>query len=284
MTTKKIKVTTITFMLLVCTCMQINAQVKWKRNESANVLPLQLFHSQHSINLPTAEMLQKGAFEFEISHRFLPSINGGFKDFFGFDGPVNIRLALGYAVTDNIFIALGRSNVDDNIDLRIKYRLFQYDNDILPLVVGARGGVAWNSDPIGKTNGGGRDFQYYGQLIFNTMIDKKLGIGLVPSYLYNSNIYRSDIQDSFTMGINLQYYVSHLLSVMAEFNPTVSGYRNRFDSFSAGIELETGGHFFKIIVTNNSLLNPSQFLSGADRRFEDGAWQLGFNITRLLKF
>lgn len=116
------------------------------------------------------------------------------------------------------------------------------------------------------------------------MVNKKLGIGLVPSYLYNSNIYRADVQNSFTLGMNAQYYFTNMFSVLAEFNPTVNGYLNRFDSAAFGIELETGGHFFKIILTNNAKLNPTQFLSGADKKFGDGEWRLGFNITRLLKF
>jgi len=260
------------------------AQISWKKQEAVDNLPLQLFHSPQSINLPTAETLQKGDFEFEISHRFLPSIKDGSKNLYGFDGPVNMRLALGYAVTDDLVLTLGRSNVDDNLDLRGKYRLLQFKETFLPLLVGVQFGIAKNTQPIRPIASSGRAYQYFGQIIFNTMIDKKLGIGLVPSYLYNSNIYRADVQNSFTLGMNLQYYISNMVSVLAEFNPTVNGYLNRFNSAAFGFELETGGHFFKIILTNNAKLNPAQFLSGADKDFGNGEWRLGFNITRLLKF
>lgn len=233
------------------------AQISWKKQEAVDNLPLQLFHSPQSINLPTAETLQKGDFEFEISHRFLPSIKDGSKNLYGFDGPVNMRLALGYAVTDDLVLTLGRSNVDDNFDLRGKYRLLQFKETFLPLLVGVQFGIAKNTQPIRQIASSGRAYQYFGQIIFNTMIDKKLGIGLVPSYLYNSNIYRADVQNSFTLGMNLQYYISNMVSVLAEFNPTVNGYLNRFNSAAFGFELETGGHFFKIILTNNAKLNPA---------------------------
>lgn len=260
------------------------AQVKWERGKVKDILPLQLFHSPQSINLPTAETLQQGDLEFEISHRFLPSIKDGIKDLYGFDGPVNIRFGLAYAVTDNFVLSLGRSNVDDNLDLKAKHKLFEFKNETVPLLTGLQFGAAWNTDPSGRGAGDSKNFQYFVQIILNTMFEKKFAVGLVPSYLYNSNIYRDDYQDSFTLGINAQYYISSLLSVLAEYNPTVSGYRNRFDSMAFGIELETGGHFFKVILTNNSLLNSAQFLAGSDRRFEDGEWRIGFNITRLLKF
>ena len=261
-----------------------NAQISWKPQEASDNLPLQLFHSPQAVNLPTAETLQKGDFEFEISHRFLPPIKNGTRDLYGFDGPVNMRFALGYAVTNDLVITLGRSNVDDNLDLRGKYRLLQFKDTFLPLLVGVQVGIAKNTQTFGQLASAGRAYQYFGQIIFNTMVNKKLGIGVVPSYLYNSNIYRADIQSSFTLGMNLQYYVTSMFSVLAEFNPTVNGYVNRFDSASFGIELETGGHFFKIIATNNAKLNPTQFLSGADKTIGGGEWRLGFNITRLLKF
>lgn len=274
----------VTLLFFITLSIQGNAQISWKKQEAVDNLPLQLFHSPQSINLPTVETLQQGDFEFEISHRFLPSIKDGSKDLYGFDGPVNMRIALGYAVTDDLVLTLGRSNVDDNLDLRGKYRLLQFKETFLPLLVGLQFGIAKNTQTLKPIASSAKAYQYFGQIIFNTMVNKKLGIGLVPSYLYNSNIYRSDVQNSFTLGMNAQYYVTNMFSVLAEFNPTVNGYLNRFNATAFGIELETGGHFFKIILTNSAKLNPTQFLSGADKDFGNGEWRLGFNITRLLKF
>jgi len=48
------------------------------------------------------------------------------------------------------------------------------------------------------------------------------------------------------------------------------------------LEIETGGHFFKIFLSNSTELNQTQFLSGADKSFDDGDLRLGFMITRLL--
>lgn len=51
---------------------------------------------------------------------------------------------------------------------------------------------------------------------------------------------------------------------------------------SKELEIETGGHFFKIFLSNSTDLNQTQFLSGADKSFDDGDLRLGFMITRLL--
>jgi hypothetical protein len=267
--------------------------IAWKRTDETNQPEeLHLFKSTQSFNLPTAETLQKGDFEFEISHRFIPSINTGIRRLYGIDGPVNMRLALGYALTDRLVVTLGRSNVNDNVDLWAKYKVLQFPNDVIPIVAALRAGVAWNTLVFEQSNGSersssdSRNFQYYGQLIVNGMIEKKLGIGIVPSYLYNSYIYTDEKKYSFTLGTNIEYYVSKLLGVIFEWNPTITGFRTAYNPVAFGIELNTGGHFFKILLTNSAQLNPSQFLAGeGDYSFNNSRdWRIGFNITRLLKF
>ena len=260
----------------------ISAQeISWKR--SAPVIPdLALFHSTHAISLPTGETLQQGDFEFEVSHRFIPPIKEGYDAFWGLDGPANIRLALGYAPTDNLVTTLGRSNVNNNLDLQVKYKPVEIRSEILPSIITVNAGLAWNSQVADRSKGDSRNFQYYIQLIYNTLIINKIGFGLVPSYLYNSALTTEEIKYSFTMGTYLQYYFSSTWSMLVEWNPTVTGWRDRYNSVSMGIELETGGHFFKIFVSNNDLINQSQFLAGADKKFGDGDVRLGFMITRLL--
>jgi len=274
----------IVLVLFAISAFSVSAQISWKPQEAPVELPLQLFHSPQSLNLPTAETLQKGDFEFEISHRFLPPVKNGSKDLYGLDGPVNMRFALGYAVTDNFVVTLGRSNADDNVELKGKYKLLQLKESFLPMLVGVQAGIARNTQTFGQVASTGRTYQYFAQLIFNTLIEKKFGFGIVPSYLYNSNIYKTDVQSSFTLGLNAQYYISTLVSVLAEFNPTVNGYLNRYNSAAFGVELETGGHFFKLMLTNNAALNSTQYLAGSDKSFSSSDWRLGFNITRLLKF
>ncbi|MFH0734996.1 MAG: DUF5777 family beta-barrel protein [bacterium] len=270
------------FCLLLIVTQGIYGQ-QWQRNtEKLEPELLNIFHSTQAINLPTAETLQKGDFEFEISHRFIPSIKSGSKGLWGFDGPVNIRFGLGYALTDNTLITLGRSNLEDNLDLSIKYRVFQFNNNIFPLLFAIRGGAAWNSDVIGRNSSSSKNYQYFAQLIINAKHTKYFALGIVPSYLYNSYIYCSNNQYSFTMGINMQYYISNMWSLLLELNPTVTGWRSKHNPVSFGLELETGGHFFKIILSNSTKLNTSQFLSGSSNSFNDGNMHIGFNITRVL--
>jgi hypothetical protein len=262
-----------------------DSQVHWKRSESPTRLDLQLFHSTQVVNLMTAETLQRGDILFEISHRFFPAVHEGMDAFYGLDGPVNMRLGLGYAISNRMIVTLARSNVNDNVDLWVKYKALQIRSSMLPISIAVQGGSAWNTQEyFGRKRSDSKNFQYYGQLIANTMIAKKLGIGIAPSYLQNSQIFSIDTEHSVTLGTYVQYYISFGYAVFAEWNPTLSGYRLKHNSFTCGFELETGGHFFKIIATNSPYLNPSQFAAGADVPFDQKNWRLGFNITRLLRF
>lgn len=258
-------------------------QANWHPGSSVR-LDLQLFKSQQSINLPTAETLQKGDFEFEISHRFIPPIGVEKKNILGMDGPVNMRVGFGWAVSNKMVITIGRSNVTDNYDFQLKYKALQLRHRLFPTLIAFNGGVAWNTQVLGRKATDGKNFQYFGRFIINTLFKKKIGLGVVPSFLYNSTIYCKKNQTSFTFGSYVQFYASRSFSFIAEWNPTIDGWRNRYNPVALGFELETGGHFFKIVFTNSSVLNPSQYLAGADRTVADNDWRLGFNITRLLKF
>ncbi len=273
--------------VLVGTSLAQPSGVRWKRKTNQTPPDLELFHATHTVNLPTAETIRKGEFEYEISHRFLPAV-GTENAYFGIDGPAHMRMALAYGITDRLVTTLGRSNFNDNIDLRLKYKALQLRHKSFPMLIALRGGLGWNTQVINRDKTDSRNFQYYGQIVANTLLFNKLGIGVVPSYLYNSHIYCEDPEYSFTLGSYLQYYVAASWSLFLEMNNTVTGFRKDFDAVAAGIELETGGHFFKIFFTNSSALNPSQYLAGADLKYFEGDqgdnWRLGFNITRILKF
>ena len=256
--------------------------VHWQRTtETAHYL--QLFHSIQAFNLPTTETLQKGDMQFEMAHRFTMPVSSDWSGAYGLDGSVIMNIGLTYALTDKLMLILTRSNLEGNVEIRSKYKVLEFNNTYLPTVAALQAGLAYNGKPVGIVKNTGDKFQYFGLAIFNTMYKKKIAIGVVPSYLYNSYIYCKDKQYSFTVGEYAQYYVSPLWSLLLEVNSTVTGWRNRYNSFACGIEVETGGHFFKILIGTNTHPNYSQYLAGAPDSFNSKYWHLGFNLTRLFK-
>jgi hypothetical protein len=257
---------------------------RFERRIEATRPPLTAFHSTQAINLPTAETLGRGEWQFEIAHRFLPAVSEGSDAFWGLDGPVNMRLGLGFAPLDQLLVTIARSNFMNNWDLQAKLRVLEQQAGPLPLLLAVQGGVAWSSEVPERDSGDPGNFQYYGQLILNTLVADRLAVGIVPSYLYNVLLDRIDpVQDLF-WGFHGQLFLTDIFSVAAECSVGGNGAELEHDAGSFGLELETGGHFFKVFLTNSVRLNPSQFLVGTDLPFEPDEWRLGFAITRLLHF
>lgn len=273
--------------LVVISTSLVSAQdraARWQRTEPREQTDLQLFHSQYAGNLPTAETLQRHDLEFEIAHRFYPEFTSGYDGMFGLDGPANIRFGLTYAPANRALVSIGRTSYNDNLDLSVKYKLLQIRNNTAPVLLAAKGGFGWNTGVSGRPKSDSKNFQYFGQFIANTMIRKKLGIGIVTSYLNNSDIYSVGNEYIVTMGVYGQVYFSPLWSMFVEWNPRLAGERPMFNPCVVGFELETGGHFFKLLLTNSVLLNTSQHLAGAEYEFTKDELRFGFSITRLLDF
>ena len=266
----------------------------WKRepNTEDNLKEI-LFRSTITTTYPTAYTIGKGDIQYEISHRFVPSISEGSKANFGIDGPVDMRMALSYGITNDLMISLGRSNLMDNYDLRFKYRFYQSQIEDNYLDLAMQAGVALNTDIpaiLNRATFDSDNVQFYAQGIINVMLfDKKFGIGLVPSYLYNSMIYTIEKQYTVTLGTYYQYYFNRMFSFRFEYAPVITGYHGivtpgesgqSYNSMTFDFDIETGGHVFQLMLTNNLRLNPSQYIVGANDSAGSGKWHFGFGITR----
>ncbi len=277
----KIIIILITLLILI-QLVNINAQPSWEAEEEQPAKSIHLFNSPEVFSLPTTETQSKGDFYFGIYHKFVIPVSNGIDDLFGIDGGVVMRISLGYTPLDNLFLNFGRSNKDGNYDFQAKYKLLSINNETAPMNFAINGGLAYNSklnpEPVDKS----RLYQYYFSLIANTLISEKIGIGVAPSYLINSNCNCEKTYNSFTLGTYIQYFFNEHWSLFVEANPTITGWRNKFDSYTTGVEYELGGHFFKIILTNNTSINSSQYLSGAGSAFETGDLHIGFVISRVM--
>lgn len=269
-----------------------DAQVQWQRSEPEVDLELRIFHSTIVIGLPTAEILSQGDFEFEISHRFVPPVNDGYGSLYGFDGPARMRLAVGYAMFDKWQITLGRSSIDDNTEFRIRHQIIQFNNGRLPTLVGVQAAAAWNpvetfyrdeaGDLIIRPRSHNRHSQYYAQLMVDSRPWSRLAVGMVPSFLYNRDIWAKDLDNTFMLGTHYQLFLSRRWSLIGEWSFILSEKSEWHNPGGIGIELETGAHIFELFVTNQLRINPSQYLAGAEYPFNGDNLRIGFFLSRVL--
>ena len=243
-----------------------------------------VFHSHQAANLPTAETLPSGAWLFEISHRFDRAISEGSDAFWGLDGPVLNRLGLTYAPTGSLMVQVQRSNFEDNVDLNARLGVFEGGPDAFPVEVAVLGGVAWNTEVTEFEGAEDNESQAYGQLVLNAMVGGRFGVGVVPTYLRNPRIQDVDPDNAFVLGLNGQAYLTDAMSILAEWIVSESRPGLEHDAVTLGLDLETRGHHFKLLVTNQARMNPSQHLAGTPTPFELDELRFGFNITRVLPF
>ena len=252
---------------------------RWQRNEPATVSPPTVFHATQGLNLPTAVTPGRGEFLFEIAHRFAPAISAD-DAFFGLDGPVRYRLALSYGVTDRLTAGLLRSNLDDNTEVGGKLRFAEWGG-ALPVQLAIAAGIAWNTEvgvPQGSTT------QAHAEVIVNAALGDRIAIGVVPSLVTNPLVRVDGEEAAFAVGLHGQAYLSDQVSVVGEWVVSDASATLPNDPASFSLELETGGHFFRVGVTNSLRLNPAQHFVGAEAKFEPDEWRLAFNITRVLRF
>lgn len=273
----------------------LSAQPTWHESPASSQARLELLHAIIMADLPTTETLERGDFHYEISHRFHPPIKEGYDANYGLDGPASMRTSLSYGLRDRLMLTLGRSNVLDNLDLQVRYRWLERRDPVAPAALAFNAGVAWSTEIpaiVHRNRLAADNFQYYVQAIGNaTLLHGKLGLGLVPSYLYNSTLFSVKRQYTLTLGTYAQYYLNDTWGIWTEYSPALSGYQGvlapgetgrSHDSLALGLSIETGGHVFYLFITNNTRLNPAQYLVGAPSSAGPSHWRVAFGITRYL--
>jgi hypothetical protein len=244
----------------------------------------QVFHSVQSANLPTAEILPRGSWLFEISHRFNTPFSSGASDLWGIDGPVFLRLGLAYSATDRIQLGILRSNAEDNVELNAKVALWSSGDGGVPVKLAVVGGAAWNTQVFVFDGAEDNESQQYAQLLVNALLGGRFAVGLVPTYLRNQRLADFDAHQAFVLGAHGQLYLSPSMSVLAEWLASPQRTDLGHDAITIGLEATTRGHVFKLVITNQARMNPTQALAGSPVEFTPDEWRAGFNITRLLPF
>lgn len=282
----------IKFLLLISLTLITFSQSKWKRSEPVQT-SFTLFKSSQVLNLHSAEGIPKGDLQYGISHRFNGPLSTGWSDFYGLDGGAVMRLKLAYGITDDLYVALGRSNEQQQLDLTTKYKFYQSKKLLpIPIMMALMANVSYAQEDqvflgtIDSQLETADKIQYQISLIINTMLFDRLAIGVNPTYLNDALIRFDEDKYAFTLGYYLQYYLGDdMTSFIVEANPTIAGFRGTgisalYDTYSLGMEFETGGHFFKFMVSNNNLINQTQLNQGSDLPFSLDNLRFGFQITR----
>jgi hypothetical protein len=113
---------------------------------------------------------------------------------------------------------------------------------------------------------------------------------LSPTFIHRNLVAETvEPNDLFALGTGARYKLSKRFSLNAEYfyvyrkggnNATVKYY----NPLAVGIEIETGGHVFQIMLTNSRGMREGGFIGKTTGTWGDGDIHLGFNISRTFSF
>lgn len=251
------------------------------------------FKSTRLGNGHTIETKAAGALEFIFGHRF-GSMRGGAYEMFGLDQAF-VRLGLDYGITDKLSVGIGRNSFDKTMDGNLKYKALRQSKGVknFPVSVTAFGSLAYKLSP--KSNSSvSPDFQntdritYIGQLLIARKFSPGLSLQLMPTIVHKNYVESYEDNDQFALGMGGRIKLTPSIALTTEYyfnfnapdNDTLLEDLKRYNSFTLGIDIETGGHVFQLLLTNAIGLNERAFITETQDNFFDGDIHLGFNVTR----
>tara|TARA_Y100000994_G_C15268819_1_gene266112 strand:- start:22 stop:474 length:453 start_codon:yes stop_codon:yes gene_type:complete len=123
------------------------------------------------------------------------------------------------------------------------------------------------------------------QLLIASKINTELSIQIMPTWIHwNMVQLNSDPNDIMLVGLGFRYLITKSLSINAEYlyRLNESDYNKDIyhNSFSIGVDIETGGHVFQLHISNSMPMHESGFMTRTQSDWLDGGVHFGFNISR----
>ena len=243
------------------------------------------FKGTRIVNGHSIENRKNSELEFIISHRF-GRVNTGFEELFGLD-QANIRFALEYGLTDDLTAGLGRSSFEKTYDGYLKYSLLKQKTgaNAFPFAVSLFGSIAAKSQKAiaGNERTFAESLFYVGQVLIAKKVNSSLSIQVTPTYVHrNLATIAADPHDIFALGFGTRVKLSKRVSLNAEYYQQFQKLTsiNARNSLAFGVDIETGGHVFQIILSNAITMVEKSFITETTGNFFGGDIHLGFNLSR----
>ena len=243
------------------------------------------FKGTRIVNGHSIENRKNKELEFIISHRF-GRVNTGFEELFGLD-QANIRFALEYGLTDDLTVGLGRSSFEKTYDGYLKYSLLKQKTgtNAFPFAVSLFGSIAAKSQKAiaGNERTFAESLFYVGQVLIAKKVNSSLSIQVTPTYVHrNLATIAADPHDIFALGFGTRVKLSKRVSLNAEYYQQFQKLTsvNARNSLAFGVDIETGGHVFQIILSNAITMVEKSFITETTGNFFGGDIHLGFNLSR----
>jgi hypothetical protein len=145
-------------------------------------------------------------------------------------------------------------------------------------------GLHW-SDPT-RTNYFSSRLDYTNQILIARKFSKIFSFQITPSMVHRNLVPTElDPNDLWAVGAGGRIKLSNRISLNGEYYYVINktNYMSQpiYNPLSVGIDIETGGHVFQIILTNSTATIEKGFIGETTGRWSKGDIHIGFNISRV---
>ncbi|WP_299252644.1 DUF5777 family beta-barrel protein [uncultured Aquimarina sp.] len=244
------------------------------------------FKGTRILNGHSIENRKKGILEFVISHRF-GRVNLGADELYGLDQS-NIRFAFEYGLSDNIMLGVGRSSFDKTYDGFVKYKFLKQSSgkNYFPFTASLFTSIAYRTlkdfDPNNEPSFN-QKLSYVTQVLIARKFSSGFSLQITPTYIHRNSVkINEDPHGIFAVGVGSRVKLTKRVSINGEYFYTVNPLESidASNSIAFGVDIETGGHVFQIILSNSITMIEKSFITESTDDFFDGDIHLGFNISR----
>lgn len=238
------------------------------------------FQGTRLVNGQSANMAEKGELLLMIQHRF-GDISGGFYELFGLD-QASMRLGFEYGFGNSFNAGIGRSTWLKTFDAFVKGRIVEQSSDFpFSAVVSAGGSLPTLRDYFPEEYDNFSDKASGNVQIHLAKTMGKIGLQVSPGFLKTGFLPEIDQNLSvFTLGTSGSVRISKKVSVNAEYLVPFSEEIKGENAFSVGVDLDTGGHLFQLILSNNQRMFQQGVYTNTTGKWADGNLFFGFNLVR----
>lgn len=259
-----------------------------KGSENETEYTFATFKGTRLANGHSIETKNAGSLEFIFAHRF-GAINGGAYEMFGLDEAL-VRLGLDYGITDWLSFSIGRNSFDKTMDSYVKIkalrqstgaRAFPFSATVL--LGGAYKFSPKNNSDVSDDFKNGDRLSYTGQILIARKFSTNFSFQLMPTIVHKNAVVKSiEENDQFALGFGGRIKLTKSVAITTEYYHNFSEKDDSpyYNPLAFGIDIETGGHVFQLVLTNAVGLTERAFITETLDDFFDGDIHLGFNVTR----
>lgn len=250
------------------------------------------FKSTRIVNGHSVQQMKKKQLEFRVSHRF-GELNTGSYNFWGLDQGT-IHLGLEYGLNDWLEVGIGRSTYEKTADAFAKVSILRQSSGVkkMPVQLSYMASteiIGLNTNPAMQQNFTSR-MSFVNQILVARKFNESLSLQLTPTFIHR-NLVPTELErnDLFAMGIGGRYKLTKRMALNIEYYYVYRANASSlpvtyYNPLSVGIDIETGGHVFQIMLTNSTAMREGGFIGKTTGSWRDAGIHLGFNISRVFSF